>query len=135
MVVLQNNTALINQSVAHVLGKISDVCLIGSQGELILDPPIRILSGQDSVFPDHIKYPVCPNPQIAQISVCKCALWLQSTFVNADISVTAWVMLAYIQLLPMWICAVYISCIAQNCSAAAVRTSDRFFFGFKQITP
>ena len=141
MVVFKNDPAFLNQSMAlytanvYICGKISDVCLIGALGELILDPPIRILSGQNSILPDHIKHPVCPDSQIAQIPVCKCALWRLRTFVHAHISVTAWVMLAYIQLLPMWICAVYISCIAQNCSAAAVRTSDRFFFCFIQITP
>ena len=141
MVVFKNDLALFNQPMAlytanvYICGKISDVCLIGALGELILDPPVGIFSGQDSIFPDHIKHPVCPDSQIAQIPVCKCALWRLRTFVHAYISVTAWIMLAYIQLLSVWICAVYISCIAQNCSAAAVRTSDRFFLWFQTNHP
>ena len=141
MVVLKNDPALLNQPMAlytanvNICREIPDVCLVGSQGELILDPPIRILSCQNPIFPDHIKHPVCPDSQIAQIPVCKCALWRLRTFVHAYISVTAWIMLAYIQLLSMRICAVYISCIAQNCSAAAVRTSDRFFLWFQTNHP
>ena len=135
MVVLKDSPALINQLAAHILGEISDVCLVGSQGEFVLDPSVGILSGQDSVLPDQVECPVCPDSQVAQISVCKRALGNLGTFVHAYISVTAWIMLAYIQLLSMRICAVYISCIAQNCSAAAVRTSDRFFLWFQTTHP
>ena len=72
--------------------------LIGSQGEFVLDPSVSILSGQDSILPDLIERPVCPDSQVAQISVCKCAFGNPGTLVYAYISIAFRVMLAYIQL-------------------------------------
>ena len=112
MVVLKDSPTLINQLAAHILGEISDVCLVGSQGEFVLDPSVGILSGQDSVLPDLIEYPVCPYSQVAQITVCKCALGNLGTLVYSYIGIALWVMLADIQLLSVWIFSVYISCIA-----------------------
>ena len=112
MVVLKDSPTLINQLAAHILGEISDVCLVGSQGEFVLDPSVGILSGQDSVLPDLIEYPVCPYSQVAQITVCKCALGNLGTLVYSYIGIALWVMLADIQLLAVWIFSVYISCIS-----------------------
>lgn len=135
MVVLKDSPALINQLAAHILGEISDVCLIGSQGEFVLDPTVSIFSGQDSVLPDQVECPVCPDSQVAQISVCKRALGNLGTPVYPHIGIALRVMLAYIQLVAVWIFAVHISCISQDCSTAAVRTFDCFFLRFHDFTP
>ena len=135
MVVLKDCTALINQLAAHILGEISDMGLIGSQGEFVLDPSVGILSGQDSVLPDQVECPVCPDSQVAQISVCKRALGNLGTPVYPHIGIALRVMLAYIQLVAVWIFAVHISCISQDCSTAAVRTFDCFFLRFHDFTP
>ena len=112
MVVLKDSPALINQLAAHIFGEISDMGLIGSQGEFVLDPSVGILSGQDTVLPDLIERPVCPDSQIAQISVCKRALGNLGTPVYPHIGIALRVMLAYIQLVAVWIFAVHISCIS-----------------------
>ena len=135
MVVLKDSPALINQPAAHILGEISDVCLIGSQGEFVLDPSVGILSGQDSVLPDLVERPVCPDSQIAQISVGKRTFGSLGTFVYANIGIAPRIVLAYIQLVAVWIFAVHISCISQDCSTAAVRTFDCFFLRFHDFTP
>ena len=135
MVVLKDSPTLINQLAAHILGEISDVCLVGSQGEFVLDPSVGILSGQDSVLPDLIERPVCPDSQVAQISVCKRTFGSLGTFVYAHISIAPRIVLAYIQLVAVWIFAVHISCISQDCSTAAVRTFDCFFLRFHDFTP
>ena len=135
MVVFKDSPALINQLAAHIFGEISDMGLIGSQGEFVLDPSVGILSGQDSVLPDQVECPVCPDSQVAQISVCKRALGNLGTLVYAYISIAFRVMLAYIQLVAVWIFAVHISCISQDCSTAAVRTFDCFFLRFHDFTP
>jgi len=135
MVVFQDNSALLNELTAHILGEIADVCLIGSQGEFILDPSVGILSGQDSVLPDQVECPVCPDSQVAQISVCKRALGNLGTFVYPYIGIAFRVMLTYIQLLAAGIIAVYISCIAQYGSTAAIRTFDGSFLRFHNLTP
>ena len=134
MVVFKHSTALINQLTAHIFGEISDVCLIGSKREFVLDPSVGILSGQDSVLPDQVECPVCPDSQVAQISVCKRALGNLGTPVYPHIGIALRVMLAYIQLVAVWIFAVHISCISQYSSAAAVRTLIVFFFVF-MISP
>ena len=135
MVVLKDSPALINQLAAHIFGEISDMGLIGSQGEFVLDPSVGILSGQDSVLPDQIECPVCPDSQIAQISVGKRTFGNLGTLVYANISIAPRIVLAYIQLVAVWIFAVHISCISQDCSTAAVRTFDCFFLRFHDFTP
>jgi len=111
------------------------MCLIGSQGEFVPEPSVSILSCQDSVLPDQVERPVCPDSQIAQISVCKCAFGNPGILVYAYISIALRVMLAYIQLVAVWIISVYIGCITQDCSAPAVRTFDCFFLRFHYLTP
>ena len=135
MVVLKDSTALINQPAAHILGEISDVCLIGSQGEFVLDPSVGILSGQYSVLPDLIERPVCPDSQVAQISVGKRTFGNLGTFVYANISIAPRIVLAYIQLVAVWIFSIHISSITQDGIASAVRTFDCFFLRFHDFTP
>ena len=135
MVVLQDNTALINQLAAHILGEITDMCLIGSQGEFVLDPPVSILSGQDSVLPDHIEHPMCPDSQVAQISICKRALGDLGTFVYTHVGIAFRVVLTYIKLIAVWIFSIHISSITQDGIASAVRTFDCFFLRFHDFTP
>lgn len=135
MVVFKDSTALINQLTAHIFGEISDMCLIGSQGEFVLDPSVGVLSGKDTVLPDHVECPVCPDSQIAQITVCKRSLGNLCAFVYAYISIAPRVVLAYIQLIAVRIFTVHISCISQYSSAAAVRTFDCFFLRFHYLTP
>lgn len=85
MIVLKNSLALLNQPAAHIFGEMSDMRLIRPQGELILDPSVSVLSGQDSVLPDHIKHPMCADPQIAQIPVCKRTLGNLRTLMDSHI--------------------------------------------------
>ena len=134
MVVLKDSPALINQLAAHILGEISDMCLIGSQGEFVPEPSVSVFSCHDSIIPDHVECPVRPDSQVAQISVCKRALGNLGTPVYPHIGIALRVMLAYIQLVAVWIFAVHISCISQYSSAAAVRTLIVFFFVF-MISP
>ena len=135
MVVLKDSPTLINQLAAHILGEISDMCLIRSQGEFVLDPAVGILSGQYSVPPDHIEHPMCPDSQVAQISVCKRALGDLGTFVYTHVGIAFRVVLTYIQLVAVWIFSVYISSITQDGIASAVRTFDCFFLRFHYLTP
>lgn len=109
--------------------------LIGSKGEFVLDPSVSILSGEDTVLPDLIERPVCPDSQVPQITVCKCAFGNLGTFVYPYISIAPRVVLAYIQLIAAWIFAVHISCISQDSGAAAVRTFDCVFLRFHDFTP
>ena len=109
--------------------------LIGSKGEFVLDPSVSILSGEDTVLPDLIERPVCPNSQVSQISVCKRALGDLGTLVDSHIGIAPRVVLAYIQLISAWILAVHISCISQDSGAAAVRTFDCVFLRFHDFTP
>jgi hypothetical protein len=135
MVVFKHSPALINQPTAHILRKISDVCLIGSQGEFVLYPSVSILSRQDSVLPDQVECPMCPDSKLAQISVCKCAFGDLGTFVHSYISIALWVMLTYIQLLATRVVAVYIRRITQHSGTATIRTSNGSFFHFHNLTP
>ena len=135
MVVFKDSTALINQLAAHIFGEISDMGLIGSQGEFVPEPSVSILSCQDSVLPDQVERPVCPDSQVTQISVCERTLGNPGTFMYTNIGIALRIMLAYIQLVAVWIFAVHISCISQDCSTAAVRTFDCFFLRFHDFTP
>ena len=127
MVVLKNGSTFINQLAAHIFVEISDMCLIGSQGEFVSEPSVSVFSCHDSIIPDHVVCLVRPDSQVAQISVCKHALGYLGTLVYSHIGIAFRVMLAYIQLVAVWIFTVYIGCISKNCSATAVRAFDCFF--------
>jgi len=135
MIVLKDSPAFSNQPIAHIFGEIPDVSLLGCQAEFVAHPAIGILSCQDAALPDRIEGSMGPDPQVAQISVCKSALWNLGSFVDTDVCIASWIMLAHIQLIAVRIFTVDIGSVAQDSGTSAVRTFDCFFLRFHNFTP
>jgi len=98
--ILQNFSALLDQPIAHILGKTADVRLLFGQVEDILHPSIGVLLRKDPVFPDPVKGLVSADPFVSQFTIGEGAKRCQSTFVNTDIGVAFGIVLTYRCLCP-----------------------------------
>ena len=134
LIIFQYLLAFLNDLSAHILGKQTDMCLIPSKTELVLQPFVCLSFGKNIVLPDGVKRMVRFDAQVSEISVCQCSFRDFGSPVNADIRITGRIMLADINIFFLCILAVNIGCRTEDRSTSAVGTFDGFHIRFQNIS-